>query len=269
MPPGAGLSWCYAGLLGGLDPEQPVYGLQDPGLIEPGDPDSPPADPGTLGALETPASLGELAEYYVEVITGLRPDGPCRLLGWSAGGHLAHEVAVRLQERGRQVDRLVVLDSYPAELPLGNGNGNENGDGDGGAGSGEPETVLADVFGDALPDPGAPDALERALRFVRAELAEGPFGEADDATAARVLETYFLSTRALLGFRHRRYEGDLMFFRAADWTVDPDRRDVSRWTPNVSGEIAVHELAAKHEEIGRPDILAEAGKVIAGIDSTR
>ncbi|WP_328718507.1 amino acid adenylation domain-containing protein [Streptomyces sp. NBC_00247] len=240
LPPGAGLSWCYAGLLGGLDPRQPVYGLQSPGLT------------GVL-ADET---LDALAGHYVEHITRIRPSGPYRLLGWSAGGHLAHEVAVRLQERGDRVEQLVVLDSYPAQPP-----------GEGGETVGR-DAILAETFGDALPDPQAPDARDRALELVREELGESALGRVGDAVAEAVLETYLLHARAILNYRHGLFDGDLVFFRAADWTVDADRRDVRRWAAHVSGTITLHELAVKHEEIALPGILAEVGKAIAEMNST-
>jgi Thioesterase domain len=36
-----------------------------------------------------------------------------RMLGWSFGGLVAHEIAVRLRAAGEQVDLLALLDSYP------------------------------------------------------------------------------------------------------------------------------------------------------------
>ncbi|MEU1087774.1 amino acid adenylation domain-containing protein [Streptomyces sp. NPDC005892] len=238
LPPGAGLSWCYAGLLGGLDPRQPVYGLQSQGLT---------------GAPEE-ETLDALAGQYVGHITRIRPHGPYRLLGWSAGGHLAHEVAVRLQERGEKVEQLVVLDSYPARLPHG-----------GGEAVGR-DAIMAETFGDALPDPQAPDARDRALELVREELGDAALGRVGDAMAEAVLRTYLLHTRAILNYRHRVFDGDLVFFRAADWTVDPERRDVRRWEDHVSGAITLNELAVKHDEIALPEILAEIGKAIAEIN---
>ncbi|MDH6145770.1 amino acid adenylation domain-containing protein [Kitasatospora sp. GP30] len=227
LPPGAGLSWCYAGLLGGLDREQPLYGLQAPGL--------------TGGA--SPETLAGLARGYAERITELRPHGPYRLLGWSAGGNLAHEVAVLLQERGERVERLVILDSYPpAET----------------AGQVSQEQVFRDAFGAELGDPADPVTRARALELVREEL-----GRVDDTVAAAVLETYLLTSRALLNSRPRRFDGDLLFFRAADWTVDP-RRDAARWQRHLTGGIEIQELTAIHEEIARPDVLAEIGKILAG-----
>ncbi|MFJ6217217.1 amino acid adenylation domain-containing protein, partial [Streptomyces sp. NPDC092296] len=234
LPPGAGLSWCYAGLLGGLDPRQPVYGLQSP----------------ALSGGDSARTLDAMAQGYVERIVGLRPQGPYRLLGWSAGGNLAHEVAVRLQERGESVEQLVILDSYP-----------------GPAADGTAELtyaqVFADAFGPGLGDPADPAARVRAMELVRAEL--GDLGRLGDGTAEAVLETYLLTTRALLNFRPRRFAGDLLFFRAADWTVDGTRRDTARWQPYVTGGIKLHQLSAAHEEISRPDVLSGIGKVIAGL----
>ncbi|MEU6476672.1 amino acid adenylation domain-containing protein [Streptomyces sp. NPDC047017] len=49
---------------------------------------------------------------YADLITTLRPDGPCALLGYSLGGNLAFEVAKELERRGREVSDVVIVDSY-------------------------------------------------------------------------------------------------------------------------------------------------------------
>ncbi|POX43308.1 non-ribosomal peptide synthetase [Streptomyces sp. Ru73] len=49
---------------------------------------------------------------YADAIVSLVPAGPCPLLGYSLGGNLAFEVAKELERRGREVSRLVLLDSY-------------------------------------------------------------------------------------------------------------------------------------------------------------
>src|SRR5690606_33449968 len=77
--PAAGLSWCYAGLLGTLDRRVPVYGLQSPNL------------PGPAAR----QSLADKAADFLKRIREVREHGPYRLLGWSMGGHLAHEMAVQ------------------------------------------------------------------------------------------------------------------------------------------------------------------------------
>ncbi|MQY11297.1 Dimodular nonribosomal peptide synthase [Streptomyces sp. RB5] len=234
LPPGAGLSWCYAGLLGGLDPRQPVYGLQAPSLA--GD--------------DAATTLGELAAGYVERIRGISPQGPYRLLGWSAGGHLAHEVAVRLQEHGFTVDQLVILDSYPLPGTEGGGRGTEP----------TLEEVFTEVFGEFL-DPHAPDARERALELVREEL--GQFGDLGGAPVEAVLDTHLLTTRAMLAFRPRVFDGDLVFFRAEK--TAGHGRDHTHWTPYVTGEIQLHRLDVRHDEISLPEVMADIGKKVVEI----
>ncbi|MGW4272983.1 amino acid adenylation domain-containing protein [Streptomyces seoulensis] len=49
---------------------------------------------------------------YADLITALRPEGPCALLGYSLGGNLAFEVAKELERRGREVSDVVIVDSY-------------------------------------------------------------------------------------------------------------------------------------------------------------
>ncbi|MGV9712569.1 amino acid adenylation domain-containing protein [Gordonia sp. NPDC003424] len=98
--PAGGLGWCYTGLLGDLDPEIGVYALQADGLRG--------------GPL--PTSLHAVARSYLREVERVAPQGPIRLLGWSVGGVIAHEMAVIAQARGRNVSRLCLLDAYPSEL---------------------------------------------------------------------------------------------------------------------------------------------------------
>ncbi|MFB6534600.1 amino acid adenylation domain-containing protein [Streptomyces noursei] len=101
--PAAGISWVYSGLLRHLPPDQPVYGLQAPGLTEP---DAAPGD------------MAQLVRAYLEQVRAVQPDGPYALLGWSFGGLVAHEMAVQLQEAGQDVASLVLMDSFPPGLRL-------------------------------------------------------------------------------------------------------------------------------------------------------
>lgn len=94
--PGFGLSWAYAAILGHLSPEQPLYGLQARGI-------------GNESSL--PQTFSELVDDYLEQILAIHPHGPYRLLGWSFGGLVAYEIAIRLQNAGEQVDLLALLDT--------------------------------------------------------------------------------------------------------------------------------------------------------------
>ncbi|MBM4508965.1 hypothetical protein GS421_03455 [Rhodococcus hoagii] len=97
--PLSGLAWSYAGLAGSTG-GRPLYGLQATG--EDGMPDG----------------IGELAARYVDRVRAIQPQGPYHLLGWSLGGNIAHEMAVRLQDIGEDVASLTILDAMPATAVL-------------------------------------------------------------------------------------------------------------------------------------------------------
>ena len=64
---------------------------------------------------ETPCQdLAEMAEHAIGVIKGVRPSGPYLLVGYSAGGLVALEMARQLSTAGHDVPLVVLLDTYPS-----------------------------------------------------------------------------------------------------------------------------------------------------------
>lgn len=51
-------------------------------------------------------------QQYVNLIVQQQESGPYTLFGYSLGGNLAFEIAKMLEKKGRQVDHVVILDSY-------------------------------------------------------------------------------------------------------------------------------------------------------------
>jgi thioesterase domain-containing protein len=99
--PGIGLSWCYAGF-GRHLPDVPLYGIQAR----------------ALNGLPV-ADLAEMAADYLDQVRKIQPHGPYRLVGWSFGGNVAHEMAARLTTAGERVGLLALIDAYPyAGAPL-------------------------------------------------------------------------------------------------------------------------------------------------------
>ncbi|MGW0420350.1 beta-ketoacyl synthase N-terminal-like domain-containing protein [Streptomyces sp. NPDC003015] len=80
----------YRALAERLGDERPVYGLE---------------------RLEDAPTVAEKARRYAEAITAVHPDGPCLLGGWSFGGFVAQETARQLTAAGRDVERVVLIDS--------------------------------------------------------------------------------------------------------------------------------------------------------------
>jgi hypothetical protein len=62
--PASGISWGYASMLGKLDPERPLIGLQMPGM-----------EPGRTHPVEA-ATLTDLADDYIAQLRSVQPEGP-------------------------------------------------------------------------------------------------------------------------------------------------------------------------------------------------
>jgi thioesterase domain-containing protein len=87
--------FCYLTFARYLHVDQPLFGVQPPGL----------------DGSEPPASIEEFARYEVEQILRYRPQGPFLLVGYCAGGTIAFEVAQQLVRRGHRVAMLGLLGS--------------------------------------------------------------------------------------------------------------------------------------------------------------
>jgi thioesterase domain-containing protein/acyl carrier protein len=112
------LFWCSNGYaateaLGELvHPEQPIYGLYNgSGTLFP--------RPKLLDQREREQLSGLfkiLAAHYVNEILNVKPHGPYILGGNCVGGKLAVEIAMQLQERGKDVERLCLIETFDERL---------------------------------------------------------------------------------------------------------------------------------------------------------
>lgn len=109
LPAGGGSANAYRQLAARLPAGRPVLGFECPGL----DDDRPPA-----------GSIHELAEEFSGYLLEQSPEVACHLLGWSMGGAVAFETAVRVAAAGRRVGMLVLIDppivragSMPRQMP--------------------------------------------------------------------------------------------------------------------------------------------------------
>ncbi|MCD2486648.1 thioesterase domain-containing protein, partial [Staphylococcus aureus] len=62
---------------------------------------------------------------YVNCMTDIQPGGPYVLLGYSAGGNLAFEVAQAMERKGLEVSDFIIVDAYLKEQPLPIDTGND------------------------------------------------------------------------------------------------------------------------------------------------
>jgi amino acid adenylation domain-containing protein len=234
--PAIGLSWCYSGLLAHLPADRPVYGLQAPHV-------SGAADHG---------SIAEAARDYVAQIKAVQPNGPYHLLGWSLGGLIAHEMAVQLQESGERVAVLAMMDSY--RLP---DKWLEH------AVPGVADIIGefgSDLLGDDAADPRL--TLEDAAELLRNR--PGPFAALTIDHLQRLYTGYANGVVLAYGFRPRVFDGDLLFFTAADDEInlaDP-ARCAQAWEPHVTGAIHDQKVRCRHSGMTTPEALAVIGPVL-------
>ncbi|MFD7668846.1 amino acid adenylation domain-containing protein [Streptomyces sp. NPDC059788] len=232
LHPAGGISWCYSGLLAGLGPAQPVYGLQARGLAR----DEP-----------LPATMEEMAADYVRQLRTVRPHGPYRLLGWSVGGVLAHTVAVLLQEAGEEVEFLALLDAYPSDQWRDQAVPKET----------DALTALLRMAG-----------FERTGELTREDVLEtlrregSALAGLSDRTLSAVVDIVVNNARLMREHQHRVFTGDALFFtaaapRAEDWLT----RDA--WTPYVKGELVNHDVDCLHPQMTQPRRMAEITAVVA------
>ncbi|MFI9238056.1 non-ribosomal peptide synthase/polyketide synthase [Streptomyces sp. NPDC053079] len=242
--PGGGLSWSYAGLLPHLDPDFPVYGIQARGLSEPD---------------HLPRSVEEVAEDYIGEITRIRPEGPYYLLGWSFGGVVAHAMAAKLRERGREVPLVVILDAQPAR-PRTEEELAEEATLD----ASMVYLTLLKALGvdtDALPGQvaGEPVTYERFVAIARER--NSVFADFEEEQITAILNVMINDIRISPEYRHGRVTADALVFAATDKPKDVLTPGV--WDPYFDGAVDFHEVDCEHAAMATPESLRVIGPVLA------
>jgi acyl transferase domain-containing protein/thioesterase domain-containing protein/acyl carrier protein len=99
--PLAGVVFPYYELSSLLGGERPFYGIQSIGLA----------------ANENPLTrIEDMADYYIQALRVVQPQGPYYLGGWSFGAPVAFEMAQQLQQAGESVALLVLIDQPSPDL---------------------------------------------------------------------------------------------------------------------------------------------------------
>jgi thioesterase domain-containing protein len=94
VPGHTGDVFSFVDLAKRLGDDQPMFGLQPPGLD---------------GHREPLTRVEDLAAYFAAQIRSFRPDGPYIIAGYCAGGAIAYELARQLVEQGATVDFLALF----------------------------------------------------------------------------------------------------------------------------------------------------------------
>jgi thioesterase domain-containing protein len=236
LPPGSGLSWCYAGLLQEIRDGRPIYGLQAPGIQT---------------ECEFPQSVNDIVEDYVAVMRGVQPHGPYCLLGWSFGGILAHAIACSLQAYGEDVACLALLDSCPS-IPHQHAsalNGRE---------------VLAEMAKLVGLDPQQFDhqLIELSAIIRTARRLGHVLGALEPEQAERMLQLGIHYAELATAHRPPIFRGDALLFVAIEQPIDLMLPEA--WKSYITGDIRIHEISCRHSQMGDPVHIATVGRMLNG-----
>lgn len=239
---GSGLGWTYSGLLRHIDKDIPVYALQASGLDG-------------KGALAQ--SVREMADDYVRRIVEVQPEGPYRILGWSFGGVVAHQITEILEERGRTVELLALLDCHPVS------------------------TVSRQEVEEAMAKVDVADIYRAMLGLFDLELTDE---EAAELTHERAVEMLRTHNTALVGLSasevrdmmdvtlnnarigldvvHRPVAAPTLVLAAVGEEAD-HRLEAGVWDPYVGPGIDYRTVDCKHTHMMNPEPLREIGAMVS------
>ena len=223
--PASGISWGYASMLGKLDPERPLIGLQMPGM-----------EPGRTHPVGA-ATLTDLADDYIAQLRSVQPEGPYHLMGWSFGGHLVHRLATRLQELGEEVAFLAIIDAFP---------GSQEDNADVGTGPGLWASYL-DAQGYELPDEDMAGLDgERAQEILREH--HNPLGTVPLDSVHAMLRNFPDLARLIRDEQPQVFDGGLLFFRATR-EVPAGTPGSDAWRPFITGTITDVPVEDRHSQM--------------------
>ncbi|GAA1229138.1 hypothetical protein GCM10009676_09530 [Prauserella halophila] len=235
--PASGFSWSYAGLIRHIDPAVPLYGLQSAGLAA----DEP-----------LPPTVPDMAARYVDEIRRVRPEGPYRILGWSFGGIVAHEMAYQLERAGERVELLAMLDSFPKS----DAERADTTDID----ERELYEALLDLAG-YDPSIVGEGVLDRARITEMLREQGGILGEITERELGALYHVYGNNTALAREFVPSTISSDVVLFVATDDETEPDMQH--RWTGHITGTVTRIDVPSRHNDMTRPAQLALIGSELA------
>ncbi|NEO16390.1 MULTISPECIES: non-ribosomal peptide synthetase [unclassified Moorena] len=253
VPASSGTVLFYLDLVRNLGTEQPIYGLQAPGLN---------------GEREPFSTLKDLAIHHIKGIKTIQPRGPYYLVGFCVGGHLALEMAQQLHQQGDTLALLGLIQSsgpehhrllvdstpgrnlgldiyYPREFAQ-----------EMGAPRGKEVPVSVAQLQQLMPEERLGYVLERAKMFdllpeeVKVEDVESLF------------EVFKTTAFASYNYEPQPYPGNIALFNSSEQPIDIAGDPTLGWRNLVGGEIEVHEIPGDHFSVIRePQVLVLAERL--------
>lgn len=156
-------------------------------------------------------TIEEMAQDYIEELLEFQPEGPYSLCGGSMGGTIAYEVAQQLKDKGHQIDKLILFDTFGPEV---------------------------DLMNFSIPFETAKSAIRKLVKPKREdELKNLPLVEQISKFNYSILYKY----------KAKPFDGDLHLIRATRTLFGSYRDAYLGWKNTIKGKIHILEINAPHE----------------------
>jgi amino acid adenylation domain-containing protein/non-ribosomal peptide synthase protein (TIGR01720 family) len=200
-------------------------------------------------------SIQEMAKEYADRLQALYPEGPYRLLGWSFGGPVAHELAIELRRRGCVVQRLILLD------PVLTNNGTTKGQmsDDNSQGEGRILQLFLQSNGTDIPDLAEPLTYQKAEELIRQQRGVVEFVLPPRELFDFVVDNWNANRSRILNHTPTVFDGDMVIFSARR-QEENDFTEPQNWQPYVAGDITVYPVDCGHDDMMAAESLAMYGE---------
>ena len=220
---GLGLSWSYRILGDHLD--CPIIGINQ--ISQNGE--------------GTARSIRSMAASYADRLQAVHPAGRYKLLGWSLGGVVAHELAIELQRRGCVVENLVLLDdAFSASRVIARDQASDE--------SGILENILRLNHID-IPEQSGPLTYPQAVELIHRQLGGADFALPPKQLLEFMVQSVTANQLYLQEHVPDVFDGDMVIFSAAQTGDENDSSPLHTWRPYVSGDITTHPVDCTHHEM--------------------
>jgi thioesterase domain-containing protein len=199
-----------------------------------------------------------MAHSHIRHIREIQPTGPYRLIGWSFGGLVAHEIAVQLQRAGEKVDFLACLDIFP------DAGRREAPDSVGEEDRAEHDFLAVLMAAAGCEQPQLPDFVLDGSQ-VAALLARryGLLPDVFDQWISNALMAMKRYQKMIPEFVPGRYAGELLLVMAAAGLDEISLINRWRsWRPHVEGEIERYPVDCVHADMMQERAQAEIGRIV-------
>jgi thioesterase domain-containing protein/malonyl CoA-acyl carrier protein transacylase len=234
----------YVELAEHLDPDQPFFGLQAPGLI---------------GGQAPFSSLEAMAAHYVKAVRRVRPSGPYLLGGWSMGAVVSYEMAQQLRRQDLEVALVVMLE--PAVPGQEQRTAAE-------AGIASLIEDLEDRLGRRL-SPHWREAVgpgpERQARYLLRLARESGFLEAGlgAGDSPQLLQVYEANVAALQSYHPEPYGGDVVLVTVEHGPEREGLKDARTfWRQQAGRGVTVHHVEGNHTTMLRKPHVRSLAEVL-------